>query len=140
MEKKIVPALKRGPGQRAGELVGGYVKDPQVGMHPWVVSFDLNSLYPHLMLQYNMSPETYLEDTRKFVTPDMVLKETFMNTDPHISVCANGACFTNEKLGVIPEIIEEYYANRKTIKKEMLRVEQAIELIKEEMNRRKKAA
>jgi DNA polymerase elongation subunit (family B) len=140
MEKKIVPALKRGPGQRAGELVGGYVKDPQVGMHPWVVSFDLNSLYPHLMLQYNMSPETYLEDTRKFVTPDMVLKETFVNTDPLISVCANGACFTNEKLGVIPEIIEEYYSNRKTIKKEMLRVEQAIELIKEEMNRRKKTA
>lgn len=127
MEKKIVPSLKRGPGQRAGELVGGYVKDPKVGMHPWVVSFDLNSLYPHLMLQYNMSPETYLEDTRKFVTQNMVLNDEFENNDPDISVCANGACFTNKKLGIIPEIIDEYYNNRKKIKKEMLRVEQEIE-------------
>lgn len=127
MEKKIVPFLKGGPGQRAGELVGGYVKDPQVGMHPWVVSFDLNSLYPHLMLQYNMSPETYLEDTRKYVTQDMVLKDQFENDDSSISVCANGACFTNKKLGIIPEIIDEYYNNRKKIKKEMLRVEQEIE-------------
>jgi DNA polymerase elongation subunit (family B) len=127
MEKKIVPFLKSGPGDRAGELVGGYVKDPKVGLHPWVVSFDLNSLYPHLMLQYNMSPETYLDGTRKFVTQDMVLNDQFENTDPDISVCANGACFTNKKLGIIPEIIDEYYTNRKKIKKEMLRVEQEIE-------------
>jgi DNA polymerase elongation subunit (family B) len=127
MEKKIVPFLKSGPGQRAGELVGGYVKDPKVGMHPWVVSFDLNSLYPHLMLQYNMSPETYLEDTRKYVTQDMVLNDQFENRDTDISVCANGACFTNKRVGIIPEIIDEYYANRKKIKKEMLRVEQDIE-------------
>ena len=37
---------------------GAYVKDPQVGQHKWVMSFDLNSLYPHLIMQYNMSPET----------------------------------------------------------------------------------
>jgi len=60
IKEKRIPPIKGGPGQRAGELVGGYVKDPRVGMHPWIVSFDLNSLYPHLMLQYNMSPETYL--------------------------------------------------------------------------------
>jgi len=59
-----VPPIKGGPGQRAGELVGGYVKDPKVGMHPWIVSFDLNSLYPHLMLQYNMYPATYLPNQR----------------------------------------------------------------------------
>ena len=46
---------------------GAYVKDPIVGMHQWVVSFDLNSLYPHLIMQYNISPETLIpsdEDTR----------------------------------------------------------------------------
>lgn len=122
-----VPPLKSGPGDRAGELVGGFVKDPKVGMHPWVVSFDLNSLYPHLMLQYNMSPETYVSDRREYVTQDMVLNDKYENTDSSVSVCANGVCFTNEFRGVIPEIIDEYYGNRKVIKQNMLKVEQALE-------------
>jgi DNA polymerase elongation subunit (family B) len=122
-----VPPLKGGPGARAGELVGGYVKDPKVGMHPWVVSFDLNSLYPHLMLQYNMSPETYIEDRREYVSQEMVLSGKYQNNDKSVSVCANGACFTNEFKGVIPEIIDEYYGNRSKIKKKMLEVEQALE-------------
>jgi DNA polymerase elongation subunit (family B) len=122
-----VPPVKGGPGQRAGELVGGYVKDPKVGMHPWVVSFDLNSLYPHLMLQYNMSPETYLEDERDYVSQDMVLNGEYTNNDKSVSVAANGAKFTNEFKGVIPSIIDEYYGNRSVIKKKMLGVEQQLE-------------
>lgn len=125
MSKGIVPFLKTSPGASFGELVGGYVKDPDVGIHPWVVSFDLNSLYPHLMLQYNMSPETYLQDERENVSQDMVLEGLYQNRNREkYSVCANGVCFTNEFLGVIPEIIDEYYANRKKIKQEMLRYEQ----------------
>lgn len=122
-----VPPIKSGPGARAGELVGGYVKDPKVGMHPWVVSFDLNSLYPHLMLQYNMSPETYLSDKREYVSQDMVLQDKFQNNNEDYSVCANGVCFTNKFRGIIPEIIDEYYSNRKVIKKKMLEVEQELE-------------
>lgn len=136
MEKKIVPFLKGSPGQRAGDLVGGYVKDPRVGMHPWIVSFDLNSLYPHLMLQYNMSPETYMPDTRQYVTQKMIIDGDYHNTNKNYSVCANGVCFTNEKLGIIPEIIQEYYGNRSVIKKEMLAVEQEMEEIKKEMTNR----
>ena len=122
-----VPPIKGGPGQRAGDLVGGYVKDPKVGMHPWIVSFDLNSLYPHLMLQYNMSPETYLSDERDFVNQDMVLKGTYQSQHKKMSVAANGACFTNEFKGIIPSIIDEYYGNRTVIKKNMLKVEQQLE-------------
>lgn len=91
--EKIIPPIKHGPGQRVNGLVGGYVKDPNPGMYPWVVSFDLNSLYPHLMLQYNMSPETYLQDEREYVTQEMVLNEQYKNTNSPISVTANGACF-----------------------------------------------
>ena len=122
-----VPPLKGGPGARAGDLVGGYVKTPKVGMHPWVVSFDLNSLYPHLMLQYNMSPETYIDDRREYISQDMVLDGKFKNDDKSVSVAANGACFTNEFKGVIPAIIDEYYGNRSVIKKKMLGVEQQLE-------------
>ena len=127
IKEKRVPPIKGGPGQRAGELVGGYVKDPKVGMHPWIVSFDLNSLYPHLMLQYNMSPETYLEDERKYVSQDMVLNDKYKNDNPDISVAANGVAFTNKFKGIIPEIIDEYYGNRSIIKKNMLKVEQQLE-------------
>ena len=131
IKDKIVPPLKKGPGMAANGLVGGYVKDPDVGMHPWVVSFDLNSLYPHLMMQYNMSPETYDYDRGEYVTQEMVLNGEFKNDDPTISVAANGVCFSNQKLGVIPEIINEYYSNRSAIKKEMLKVEQLIETEKD---------
>jgi DNA polymerase elongation subunit (family B) len=138
INKKLVPPVKTGPGDALGELVGGYVKDPTTGLKEWIVSFDLNSLYPHLMLQYNMSPETYLqEDQREYVTQELVLDGDYQNTNKDYSVCANGVCFTNKKLGVIPEIIDEYYANRKKIKNEMLKVESDVELIKEEINRRK---
>ena len=126
LEENIVPSLKTSPGERAGELVGGYVKDPKVGMHPWVVSFDLNSLYPHLMLQYNLSPETYVEDHRENVSQEMVLSGKYHNNSEY-AVCANGACFSKEKLGIIPKIIDEYYNRRSLIKKDMLKVEQEIE-------------
>jgi DNA polymerase elongation subunit (family B) len=126
--EKIIPPIKHGPGQRVNGLVGGYVKDPNPGMYPWVVSFDLNSLYPHLMLQYNMSPETYLQDEREYVTQEMVLNEQYKNTNSPISVTANGACFSNEKLGIIPQIIDEYYTNRSKIKQQMLAVEQQYEI------------
>ena len=56
-EKKIViPQKKRS--DKSEKFEGAYVKEPQVGMHKWVMSFDLNSLYPHLIMQYNISPET----------------------------------------------------------------------------------
>jgi len=125
---KVVPPVKDSPGQRMGELVGGYVKDPKPGMYPWVVSFDLNSLYPHLMLQYNMSPETYLPNEREVVTQDMVLNSEFKNTNTNMSVAANGVCFRNDEVGIIPSIIDEYYNNRSVIKKQMIAVEQQFEV------------
>lgn len=52
----VIPLKTRGDKPR--QIEGAFVKDPQVGLHKWVVSFDLNSLYPHLIMQYNISPET----------------------------------------------------------------------------------
>ena len=130
-----VPPLRTSPGERLSELVGGYVKDPQLGMHDWVVSVDLNSLYPHIMLQYNMGIDTILDD-REDVNVDMILNKEFFNEDGSASVCANGVKFTNEFRGIIPTIIEEYYAKRKQVKKEMLEYEKKEQLIKAEMKRR----
>lgn len=57
LSKKIVIPLKK-VGDKPRQIEGAYVKDPIIGLHKWVVSFDLNSLYPHLIMQYNISPET----------------------------------------------------------------------------------
>ena len=91
---------------------GGYVKKPQVGMHNWVMSFDLNSLYPSLIIQYNMSPETLL---------------TMPGAEG--AVASNGAVFSKSKKGIIPEIVEELYAKRVTVKQEMLQAKTKLETI-----------
>ena len=90
------------------------------------------------MLQYNMSPETYIPDQREYVSQEMVLNGEYQNDNPDYSVCANGVCFTNKKLGIIPEIIDEYYANRKKVKQEMLYYEQEVEKIKDILSKRSK--
>lgn len=101
---------------------GGYVKEPIPGFKKWVVSFDLASLYPHLILQYNMSPETFIDhiDPRITVQEVMggVIPKDIVNGD--VSITANGVMFDNSKRGVMPQIIEKLYDERKAAKKVML--------------------
>lgn len=126
-EDNIFSAVKGSPGERSSDLVGGYVKEINPIMHEWIISLDLNSLYPHLMLQYNMSPETYMPDTRQDVSIHSVLTEQYKNDSEDFAVCANGVCFSKHKLGIIPKIIEETYAARAELKTQMLILEQQIE-------------
>ena len=105
---------------------GGFVKEPQVGLHDWVVSFDLNSLYPNLIVQYNMSPETILpmqltNGVGSYLHGDPI--PTTHRGQP-IAVAANGSCYSKEKQGILPRIISDYYAERKAVKREMLDKEQ----------------
>ena len=103
---------------------GGYVKPPQVGMHDWVVSFDLNSLYPNIIVQWNMSPETIVESERTAMNPDMALSENHPNQNPEYALAANGVSFKKDKEGVLPKIIVDYYNERKVVKKKMLIAQQ----------------
>lgn len=120
-EMVVVPkSPKRSAG---GSLMGGYVMPPHVGLHKNVVSFDLASLYPHLMMQYNISPETY-RGQRPNKTIEYFMDENGENPDLTVSMCANGATFTNEFRGIIPRIIDVKYKRRSTVKKEMLEWEQ----------------
>jgi len=110
-----------------GDYPGGYVKDPMVGMHDWVVSFDLNSLYPSLIMQYNMSPETILDNNEFGVTPDLILNGTVTNKIPNTALAANGVRFTTTKTGILPSIVEELYAERVDVKQDMLKAQQEME-------------
>ena len=103
---------------------GGYVKDPQVGSHDWVTSFDLNSLYPNIIVQYNMSPETVLDGFYNDVSVDGYLDGTVDVDSIGFSVAPTGIKFSHEREGVIPSVIRQYYDERRVIKNEMLRLQQ----------------
>jgi len=107
---------------------GGYVKAPQTGSHEWVVSFDLNSLYPNLIVQYNMSPETLVKSMDgRFING----VEHYMHNDVDpraldmdVAVAVNGSAYRKDRQGFLPKIIVDYYSERKQVKGEMLRAEQ----------------
>lgn len=109
-----------------GVFVGAFVKDPQVGMHKWVVSFDLNSLYPHLIMQYNISPDTYV-GKRDDVCVANVLAGAVQADDPDNTLAANGAMYRKNKHGFLPQIMEKMYKDRTVAKRKMLDAKQRLE-------------
>jgi DNA polymerase elongation subunit (family B) len=125
--------------RKDAQFEGAYVKDPLVGLHKWVASFDLNSLYPHLIMQYNISPETLL-DGRETVNVDYLLEQKFDTTTlkrRDVAMTANGVCYTKEKQGFMPELMEKMYNDRSKFKKKMLKVQQEYEHDKKNNNLRK---
>jgi DNA polymerase elongation subunit (family B) len=107
----------------ASSIAGGYVKTPHVGAHDWVVSFDLNSLYPNIIVQYNISPETMIANR---YTPNLSGVDYHLNRDQNSIdfgdevCCASGMFFSRIAKGIIPELITDYYAERTVVKKKML--------------------
>lgn len=111
---------------------GGYVKEPKPGMYDWVVSFDLNSLYPNLIVQYNMSPETLRNEPGHMSGVDYWLNRT-TKVESEYCVAANGSTYTKEFQGILPEIIVNYYDERKAVKKKMLADKQKYQENKNEL-------
>ena len=117
---------------------GAYVKVPQVGLHDWVASFDLNSLYPHLMMQYNISPETLIEPENytnemrgvleQGVSVDRLLKKRIDTTKlENATLTPNGQFFRTDIQGFLPKMMEEMYTDRSKFKKMMLAAKQEYE-------------
>jgi len=138
-KRRMVPPPKRGhPDSR---IIGAYVKEPQVGQHNWIMSFDLNSLYPHLIMQYNMSPDTYIP--RKFSQDISVKKllegEVDITALTTSTVTPNGAMFSTKRQGFLPELLEEMYDERVLIKTKMIQHQKELEATpKEDVRTRKK--
>lgn len=105
---------------------GGYVKEPQIGQHDWVVSFDLNSLYPNIIVQNNMSPETVLDGLVPNMSVEKMMARQVESYDGY-SVAPTGVRFSHDRKGVVPQIITHYYNDRRIIKKQMLDVKQEYE-------------
>lgn len=111
-------------------LVGGYVKDPVPGLYDWVVSFDLNSLYPHLIMQYNISPDTYVGQYEGIVSVDTILEGNYPVSD--YIIAANGSMYRRDKRGFLAELMESFYQDRSKFKKLMLENEKLYETTKDE--------
>jgi DNA polymerase elongation subunit (family B) len=125
------------------QYAGAYVKDPIVGMHNWVVSFDIASMYPSAIMQYNISPETIVDrvdirmSVNDIVKPDENVKTIFdMAKRENFSITANGACFTNKKHGFLPELMDNMYKERKMFKNKMIESKKELEAIDNELKRR----
>ena len=127
-EKNIVIPQKVAH-EKAEKFEGAYVKEPLVGMHKWVMSFDLNSLYPHLIMQYNISPET-LVPSKPVKLVDKLLEGKARNETEHC-MTPNGAFFRKDKRGFLPEIMETMYNDRTKFKRLMLQASQEYENTKD---------
>jgi DNA polymerase elongation subunit (family B) len=133
MQKHIVVPPKV-TGDKDGKVEGAFVKDPKVGMHDWVVSFDLNSLYPHLIMQYNISPETFVRDIGFKPTIDDIIEGLYNDADlkdfmnkHNVTACGSGAMYTKNTQGFLPKLMENMYNDRVVWKKRMIKAKKAYE-------------
>lgn len=115
-------------------FIGAYVKDPIPGLYEWVYSLDLQSLYPSIIMSLNISPETKVGFVRNWSMEQHFKKEivayvveetgndtsvemnydTFMEfiTENNLSISSNGVLYTNDKKGIIPEVLDTWFAQR----------------------------
>ena len=134
-KRKIAIPPKR-DALKDAKYAGAYVKEPKAGRYDWVVNFDLNSLYPHLIMQYNISPETLTDDRHPTVTVDRILQQE-VDIDGDFAVCANGAQYRKDEQGFLPLMMQKMYDSRVIFKKKMIKAKQqyektpTVELMKE---------
>ena len=126
LKKRNIVVPPRQSTKKDEKYAGAYVKEPEPGMYDWVVSFDLNSLYPHLIMQYNISPETLVDERHPTVTVDKLLNQE-VDIDGDYAVCANGAQYRRDIHGFLPEIMQRIYDERTIYKKRMLASKQEYE-------------
>ena len=122
----VIPPIERS--DKNTQYAGAYVKEPKPGLYEWVVNFDLNSLYPHLIMQYNISPETLMPNRHSSATVDRILnKEIDFSDLDNTTVCANGALYDTTQRGFLPELMQKYYDERVIFKKKMIKAKQEYE-------------
>ena len=136
LRKKNIVIPQKKDNKKSEKFEGAYVKDPQVGEHKWVMSFDLNSLYPHLIMQYNISPETLKMKKSIWKKPRVEdLLNSKVDTSElkgmNVTVTPNGALFKTDKKGFLPEIMQTMYDDRVKYKQLMIQAKKEYERTQE---------
>ena len=119
LKRKIAIPPKKESATKSEKYAGAYVKEPKPGRYDWVVNFDLNSLYPHLIMQYNISPETLRETRHSSASVEGILNGE-VSIDGDDCVCANGAQYRKDVRGFLPELMEKIYDERSIYKRNMI--------------------
>ena len=126
LSKRNIVVPPKSKTRKDDKYAGAYVKEPKPGIYDWVVSFDLNSLYPHLIMQYNISPETLADRRHPTATVEGLLSRKVQITGD-FAVCANGAQYRKDIHGFLPEMMQRIYEDRTIYKKKMLKAKQDYE-------------
>lgn len=130
LEKNLVMIPEEIKRTKDNKYKGAHVHKPKVGLYEFVGAFDFASLYPSVMRQFNISPESYLgkigEEEEESIFK--VKKEKIENIEEKI-VCANGAIFDTEE-SVLRKALDYFYDKRKKAKLESYEVEKEIESLK----------
>ena len=113
------------PGERKS-YEGAYVKEPEVGFYKGAACFDFASLYPSIMRQINISPESYIK--KEF---DQEKLEEYRK-DPEKIVSVTGAVY-HKKPSAMKEVLTELYAERKKHKRRHLDLEIEIQQLKKQL-------
>jgi len=144
LKKKIVIHPKKVQDKKYA-YEGAYVKAPIPGLYEWISSWDLDSLYPHLIMQYNISPDTIVEpeqytlEMRKLLAEgvnvdkllDKKLDLSFMGKQK-VTLTPNGQFFRVSKQGFLTELMDTMYKDRVKFKKHMLETKKLAEVEKDD--------
>lgn len=134
----IIP--KKNPQHDGRHVPGGHVKDPRPAKYNWIASLDLNSLYPHLILQYNISPDTFVDkidfDLEKIINETQNYGPLEIAHQKDLSLAGNGTLYRKDHMGFLPEILENLYQERSDYKKQMISAKKILEEIQTEKSKR----
>ena len=131
---------------KSTQFEGAYVKEPILGAHNWVVNFDLNSLYPHLIMQYNLSPETLITDELpselqeiKDARPGvegLVDQSQSLNLKKYkVTYTPNNEFYRIDKQGFLPEMMQQIYDDRVKYKGMMIDTKKKLQKEKDTQKR-----
>jgi len=137
-ERRIAVPTKR-QSQKSSQFAGAYVKEPKPGVYGWMMTFDVASEYPSLFMHYNTSPETFVEVLP--VDTDRLLSGGGHDHLPHLleknlSMAANGACFRRDVRGFMPTLVDKFFEERQTYRKQAFAAKKLLEEVEEEIRRR----
>tara|TARA_A200000113_G_scaffold88566_1_gene79077 strand:- start:759 stop:3245 length:2487 start_codon:yes stop_codon:yes gene_type:complete len=114
---------------------GAYVKEPMTGMHDWIVSFDINSLYPHLIMQYNISPEKIVGMNPEGTSVNKLLSRKLNLEhlkDKDVCMAPNGATFKRDNAGFLPRLLDKMYQDRVVYKDKMMKAKKLYQETKDD--------
>jgi DNA polymerase elongation subunit (family B) len=146
LRKKIVIPPKK-HSHKSSEFEGAFVKEPIIGSHKWVVNFDLNSLYPHLIMQYNLSPETLItdelpkelqeiKDARPGVDGLLQQSQSLNGLKKYnLTYTPNNEFYRKDIQGFLPEMMQQIYNDRVKYKKKMITTKKKLQKEKDPKER-----